>query len=131
MNVPERGSRPSRFPLLIAIALVLAGVAGATGYFFGWSQGQSAIHQATLRISVENRLTVDLTANLLINGKIRQSMVIPRGQVVSVDQQVTFADPDGAFFHVEAVSISPPGPRDDTFVPVTTPGTYLISLRLG
>ncbi len=129
MSTPERAPRPSRFFLPVVIALVLAAVCGGVGYLFGWMQGQANLGQAALHISVEDRVTTNQTVTLLINGKVRQSLTIPHGQIVSVDEQVTFASPDGAWFNVQASN--PSGPSDSAMVYTSGPGTYPVSLRLG
>jgi hypothetical protein len=125
----ERVPRPSRFFPLVVIALILAAVRGGVGHLFGWMQGQANLQQATLHISVEDRLTTNQTVTLLINGKLRQSLTIPHGQIVSVDEQVTFAGPDGAWFDVRASN--PSGPSDSAMVYAYGPGTYPVSFRLG
>lgn len=125
----EPAPRMSRLLLLVLIALVLAAVSGGVGYLLGWIGGQAGVEHATLRISVENRLSTDQTVTLLINGKVRQSLTIPHGQTTTVDQDITFAGPDGAWFEVRLTN--PSGPTDWGMVYVASPGTYLVSLRLG
>ncbi len=114
---------------MVVIVLVLAAVCGGVGYLFGWIQGQANLQQATLRISVENRMSTNQTVTLLINGKVRQPLTIPHGQTVSLDQQVTLASPDGAWFEVTASNTS--GPSNSAMVFASGPGTYPVSLRLG
>ena len=115
-----------RFLLLLVLgAIVLLTLGGVVGYLIG----SAAIGQATLHVSVENRLTSDLSVNLLVNGQLRQTVTIPAGQIVSQDFRVSFATSNGAFFEVKAVSTA--GPQDSDTVFVNAPGMYSVSLRLG
>ncbi len=126
MNVPEPPIERGRaFPNRWIVVLIVAALAGAggAGYFFG----RAGIQQATLRVNVENRSTSDLSVQILVNGKLRETLTIPAGQTISMDEAITFAGPDGAFFEVQAVAT---GLLDADSVFVSSPGTYVINLRL-
>ena len=113
------------FLLLVLGAIVVLAIGGIVGFFIG----SAGIGQAMLHVSVENRLTSDLTVNLLVNGQPWQTVTIPAGQIVSQDFRGSFATSNGAFFEVKAVSTA--GPQDSDTVFVNAPGTYSVSLKLG
>ena len=115
-----------RFLLLLILgAIVLLALGGVVGYLVG----SAGIGQATLHVSVENRLPSDLTVNLLVNGQLWQTVTIPAGQIVSQDFRGSFATSNGAFFEVKAVSTL--GLQDSDTMFVNAPGTYSVSLKLG
>lgn len=107
------------------MAVVLLSVGAAIGYVIG----SSGIQQATVRVNVENRLVMDLSVQILVNGKVRTTIEIPSGQTATVVLSVRFAVPDGGLFEVEAIATT--GPRDGDTIFVSSPGTYVVSLRLG
>ncbi len=113
--------------LILVLAMISVGI---VGYFVGRLQGQAeVVQQATLRIQVENRLSTDQAFQILVNGKLKQTLTVPTGQTASVDVPVSFATGDGAVFDVEARAAT--GQRDADSVLITGPGTYIVSLRLG
>ena len=115
-----------RFLLLLILgAIVLLALGGVVGYLVG----SAGIGQATLHVSVENRLPSDLTVNLLVNGQPWQTVTIPAGQIVSQDFRGSFATSNGAFFEVKAISTL--GLQDSDTMFVNAPGTYSVSLKLG
>lgn len=115
--------------LVLILVLTMVSV-GIVGYFVGRLQGQAeVVQQATLRIQVENRLSTDQAFQILVNGKLKQTLTVPTGQTASVDVPVSFATGDGAVFDVEARAAT--GQRDADSVLITGPGTYIVSLRLG
>ena len=119
------GNRSRFFRLLVLGAVALLAIGGIVGYLVGIA----GIQQATLHVNVENRFGSDLTAQIIVNGRVRQTVVIPAGQIVSVDERVTFGGSDGAFFEIQAISTG--SLRDADSVLVNSSGTYVVSLRLG
>ena len=120
---PPPRPRPWLFPVLVAVVLL------SVGAVLGYVIGSSGIQQATVRVNVENRLVMDLSVQILVNGKVRTTIEIPSGQTATVDLAVRFAVPDGGLFEVEAIATT--GPRDADTIFVSSPGTYVVSLRLG
>ncbi len=125
----ERRTRASPFVLFILLAAVLMVIVGGAGYYLGWTQGHAPLQPATLRVSVHNTLSTNQTVQILVNGKVRDSVMIPTGQTATLDEQVTFAGSDGAYFDVEAIAAS--GPHDSTRILVNAPGTYPVALGFG
>ncbi len=119
------GPRSRLIPLLAVGAIVLLAVGGVIGYVIG----SAAVGHATLRVTVENRLTTTVTAQVIVNSRVAATLTIPSGQTMSVDVPVAFATANGAAFDVEATTSL--GPRDSASVFVNTPGIYIVSLRLG
>lgn len=125
----EKEPHPSRFMLFLLLAVILMAAMGGAGYYIGWTQGHAPLQQATLRVSVQNNLPTNQSVQILVNGKVRDTVMIPKGQTTTLDEQVTFAGADGAYFEVDAIAAS--GPRDSTRVLVNTSGIYPIALRIG
>jgi len=116
----------NRFLQLLAVgALILLVLGGVAGYLIG----SAAVGRATLRADVENRLGVTHTVQVTANGRFAATLTIPSGQTMSVDIPMAFATANPALFEVEAISTL--GPRDSSTVLVSTPGIYVVSLRLG
>jgi len=117
--------QPLRLPRrAIVVAVVLLVVGGIIGYLLG----SAGLLQATLRVDVENRSASDLTAQISVNGRARQTLAIPTGQTVSADFRVTFSTAEGAFFEVRATA----GAQQDVdTVFVDRPATFVVSLALG
>ncbi len=122
-------SHASRFTLLLLLTVILMAATGGVGYYLGWTQGHAPLHQATLRVSVHNALPTNQSVQILVNGKVRDNVVIPTGQTTTLDEQVAFAGSEGAYFAVEAIAAS--GPHDTVTILVSSPGTYPIALNLG
>ncbi len=117
-----------RSAMLILTLIVLMGAAGAAGFFIAKSLYEGPVQQATLRISVQNRFSspATLSFQILVNGKVKQTLAIPANQAMSVDQPETFTAPDGAYFAVQALATN--GASDSASVLVNTPGIYVVSL---
>jgi hypothetical protein len=122
-------SHASRFTLFLLLAVILMVAMGGAGYYLGWTQGHAPLQQATLRVSVHNALPTNQNVQILVNGKVRDNVVIPTGQTTTLDEQVAFAGFEGAYFAVGAIAAS--GPHDTVTVLVSSPGTYPIALSLG
>ncbi len=122
-QAPPQSRPSSTLFAIIAIVLLLVGA------FVGYLLGSSGIHQAVLRASVENRTANDLSVQLLVNGKPKQTVTVPSGQVVVSDIVVSFTPSDGAIFEVKAVGQQ--GINDSERVLVASSGTYVVELRLG
>ncbi len=120
--------RPSRFAMLTFTMIVLMGAAGAAGFFIGRGLPADSIQDATLRITVQNRFSspTPLSFQILVNGKVKQTVAIPANQALSVDQPETFTGPDGAYFAVQALASN--GASDSASVLVSSPGIYVVSL---
>ena len=116
----------NRLPSILAVGAVILLVIGSV---LGYLIGSAAVGYATLRVDVENRLATNQTVQWTVNGRLAGTLTIPSGQTRSFDVPVAFATANGSLFEVEAISTL--GPRDASTVFVNTPGTYLVSLRLG
>lgn len=125
----EKEPRTSSSALLLLLAVILMVAMGGVGYYIGWTQGHAPLQQATLRVSVHNGLPTNQSVQILLNGKVRDSVPIPTGQTTTLDEGVTFAASDGASFLVQAIAAS--GPHDATSIFVSGPGIYPVALSLG
>jgi hypothetical protein len=115
--------------LFLLLAVILMAGAGSVGYYVGWTQGHAPLQQATLRVSVHNTLPTNQSVQILVNGKVRDTIVIPTGQTTTLDEQVAFAISDGAYFNIDAFAAS--GRRGSAQILVSGPGIYPIALSLG
>lgn len=116
----------SRLALLLGLgALVLVVGAGVGGYLIG----ASAVGHATLRVQVANNMSGNETVQITVNGVLVGDLPIAAGQTGSLDVPVSYATANGAAFQVDAVTAA--GPHDSTTVLVNSPGTFIVSLRLG
>ncbi len=125
----EKEAHLSRFMLFLLLVVILMAAVGGAGYYVGWTQGHAPLQQATLRVSVQNSLPTNQSVQILVNGKVRDTVMTPKGQTTTLDELVTFAGADGAYFQVDAIAAS--GPRDSTRVLVSTPGIYPVALTIG
>ncbi len=119
----------SRFMLFLLLTVILMVAMGGGGYYVGWTQGHAPLQAATLRVSVHSALPTNQSVQILVNGKVRDNVMIPAGQTLAVDEQVAFAASDGAYFQVQAIAAS--GPHDSTRIFVNGPGIYPVALSLG
>ncbi len=122
-------NRASRLTLFLLLAVILMAGVGSVGYYVGWTQGHAPLQQATLRVSVHNALLTNQSVQVLVNGKVRDNVVIPTGQTTTLDERVAFAGAEGAYFVVQAIAAS--GPHDSSTILVNGPGIYPVALILG
>ncbi len=124
----EKEPQTSRFALILLLTVIMMAATGGVGYYLGWTQGHAPLQQAALRVSVHNALPTNQSVQILVNGKVRDNVVIPTGQTTTLDEGVTFAASDGAYFAVQATAAS--GPRDSTSILVDGPGIYPVALSI-
>jgi hypothetical protein len=129
ITTQKQRSRASPFTLFLLITAILMVVVGSAGYYLGWTQGHAPLQQATLRVSVHNTLPTNQSVQVLVNGKVRDTIVIPAGQTTTLDEQVAFATSDGAYFNIDAIAAS--GRRSSAAILMSGPGIYPVALSFG
>lgn len=129
MNSPG-GVRPlPRLLHLILAAIAISGGVGGAAFFVGNMQGQAKVDAAILIINIYNNETVDITVQILLNGQVRRnSVAVAATKTTVVNESVTFAKPNGAYFEVKAIDRI--GLNYTKYVLVTTDTAYPVWLPL-
>lgn len=112
--------------ILLVGALVLMSVAGVGGYLLG----RAGLADASILVSIQNRLGTNLTSvQVLVNGAVQKTVSLLADQTIQTTLQVSFATANGAYVEVSAVAST--GPRDSSTVFVNAVQTYAVTLQLG